>query len=117
MEKRGTRHKRAFDVPVLFPRTLIMSLWLLLSRLESGGQGRNRTADASLFRAALYQLSYLAVEKLQFTNPLCHSAISPTVEYFRGHTEIRSPAGNPRHADSQDRQSRAHSRLWHIPAH
>src|SRR5438270_9534363 len=27
---------------------------------ESGGQRRNRTADASLFRAALYQLSYLA---------------------------------------------------------
>ena len=27
----------------------------------NGGQGRNRTADASLFRAALYQLSYLAV--------------------------------------------------------
>jgi hypothetical protein len=27
----------------------------------SGGQGRNRTADASLFRAALYQLSYLAI--------------------------------------------------------
>ena len=26
-----------------------------------GGQGRNRTADASLFRAALYQLSYLAI--------------------------------------------------------
>jgi hypothetical protein len=25
-----------------------------------GGQGRNRTADAGLFRAALYQLSYLA---------------------------------------------------------
>ncbi len=25
-----------------------------------GGQGRNRTADASLFRAALYRLSYLA---------------------------------------------------------
>jgi hypothetical protein len=25
-----------------------------------GGQRRNRTADASLFRAALYQLSYLA---------------------------------------------------------
>ena len=32
--------------------------------LESyGGQGRNRTADASLFRAALYQLSYLATFK------------------------------------------------------
>ena len=29
--------------------------------LLDGGQGRNRTADASLFRAALYQLSYLAV--------------------------------------------------------
>ena len=28
----------------------------------NGGQGRNRTADASLFRAALYQLSYLAGE-------------------------------------------------------
>ena len=27
---------------------------------SSGGQGRNRTADASLFRAALYHLSYLA---------------------------------------------------------
>jgi hypothetical protein len=27
---------------------------------KNGGQGRNRTADASLFRAALYQLSYLA---------------------------------------------------------
>ena len=31
-----------------------------------GGQGRNRTADASLFRAALYQLSYLATsDRLQ----------------------------------------------------
>src|SRR4051812_48800123 len=28
--------------------------------LRDGGQGRNRTADASLFRAALYRLSYLA---------------------------------------------------------
>jgi hypothetical protein len=28
---------------------------------EYGGQGRNRTADASLFRAALYRLSYLAI--------------------------------------------------------
>src|SRR5215213_7001101 len=28
--------------------------------LRNGGQGRNRTADAGLFRAALYQLSYLA---------------------------------------------------------
>ena len=42
------------------------ALWPLLrgrGRLRCnavGGQGRNRTADASLFRAALYQLSYLA---------------------------------------------------------
>src|ERR1700683_1351844 len=35
----------------------------LLNALECGGQGRNRTADASLFRAALYQLSYLARDK------------------------------------------------------
>jgi hypothetical protein len=28
---------------------------------DYGGQGRNRTADASLFRAALYRLSYLAI--------------------------------------------------------
>ena len=39
--------------------------WLnrgLVSKLLNlnGGQGRNRTADAGLFRAALYQLSYLA---------------------------------------------------------
>ena len=33
-----------------------MSCWYA----AKGGQGRNRTADASLFRAALYQLSYLA---------------------------------------------------------
>ena len=39
-----------------------------------GGQGRNRTADASLFRAALYQLSYLAVillDYFQCTIPIC----------------------------------------------
>jgi hypothetical protein len=32
-----------------------------LTLLDCGGQGRNRTADASLFRAALYRLSYLAI--------------------------------------------------------
>ena len=32
--------------------------------LKDGGQGRNRTADASLFRAALYRLSYLATGKI-----------------------------------------------------
>ena len=36
----------------------------------NGGQGRNRTADASLFRAALYQLSYLATsDRLQESKP------------------------------------------------
>jgi hypothetical protein len=34
----------------------------------NGGQGRNRTADASLFRAALYQLSYLAGVIISLTN-------------------------------------------------
>ena len=38
------------DRPQLFPKC----------ESRNGGQGRNRTADASLFRAALYRLSYLA---------------------------------------------------------
>ena len=39
--------------------------------LKCGGQGRNRTADASLFRAALYRLSYLAARRrnLEFIKP------------------------------------------------
>src|SRR3954465_9827291 len=41
----------------------------LVSDLECGGQGRNRTADASLFRAALYQLSYLAGETSVYQSP------------------------------------------------
>jgi hypothetical protein len=41
--------------PPVHPKSLLKSLIL------NGGQGRNRTADAGLFRAALYQLSYLAV--------------------------------------------------------
>jgi hypothetical protein len=35
----------------------------VVSIRKHGGQGRNRTADASLFRAALYQLSYLAANQ------------------------------------------------------
>ena len=38
--------------------------------LKCGGQGRNRTADASLFRAALYQLSYLAGRKFILPDPV-----------------------------------------------
>src|ERR1700693_4938707 len=45
--------------------------WLLLSLLECGGQGGNRTPDASLFRAALYQLSYLAKDVLVYQILLC----------------------------------------------
>ena len=37
----------------LFPQRLVVA--------GNGGQGRDRTADAGLFRAALYQLSYLAI--------------------------------------------------------
>ena len=44
---------------------------MAVSALECGGQGRNRTADASLFRAALYRLSYLAMARrnLEFSKP------------------------------------------------
>src|SRR3954465_10521075 len=45
----------------------------LVSDLECGGQGRNRTADASLFRAALYQLSYLAGE-ISVYHAFCNAA-------------------------------------------
>ncbi len=41
-------------------RVSLSSFCLFTSVLIFGGQGRNRTADAGLFRAALYQLSYLA---------------------------------------------------------
>jgi hypothetical protein len=41
--------------------------------VSHGGQGRNRTADASLFRAALYRLSYLAApQKLQSNKSIRH---------------------------------------------
>lgn len=43
-------------------RALKFSAFAVLRLFEIWcGQGRNRTADAGLFRAALYQLSYLAV--------------------------------------------------------
>ena len=40
-----------------------------------GGQGRNRTADASLFRAALYQLSYLAGREFYEVFIFYHAAL------------------------------------------
>ena len=33
--------------------------------MESGAEGQNRTVDTSLFRAVLYQLSYLGIETKQ----------------------------------------------------
>ena len=51
---------RVTDVrTLLWKRMVSVSISKLLNL--NGGQGRNRTADAGLFRAALYQLSYLAV--------------------------------------------------------
>jgi hypothetical protein len=44
--------RRLADVRVFVRATETLCFWLLLSALEGGGQGRNRTADASLFRAA-----------------------------------------------------------------
>jgi hypothetical protein len=38
----------------------VHAFFAMLVFRRNGGQGRNRTADAGLFRAALYQLSYLA---------------------------------------------------------
>ena len=40
------------------------AVWSEATVTKDGGQGRNRTADASLFRAALYQLSYLATDSI-----------------------------------------------------
>ena len=52
--------RQLLECSLIVPALINPCFWLLLSVLECGGQGRNRTADASLFRAALYQLSYLA---------------------------------------------------------
>ena len=49
------------DVRVLYAREICSRFLAIRKVIEiNGGQGRNRTADAGLFRAALYQLSYLA---------------------------------------------------------
>ena len=54
----------------------------MISLRKCGGQGRNRTADASLFRAALYQLSYLAILASQ-------AAFVVTVQVLRNISEMR----------------------------
>ena len=60
-ERSGSKIENAVECSRIVPLTETRCFWLPLSSLECGGQGRNRTADASLFRAALYQLSYLAI--------------------------------------------------------
>jgi hypothetical protein len=55
----------------------------MLSYWKYGGQGRNRTADASLFRAALYQLSYLATEQKSLVKGCCGRRIITTWEGLR----------------------------------
>ena len=45
--------RERFECSRIVPATETVCFWLPLSALECGGQGRNRTADASLFRAAL----------------------------------------------------------------
>jgi len=62
MEGKKREQTQGAVCSLIVPLTETRCFWLLLSCLECGGQGRNRTADASLFRAALYQLSYLAGE-------------------------------------------------------
>jgi hypothetical protein len=62
----ATRRTWADHVRSIVRVTETLGLWLPRSALECGGQGRNRTADASLFRAALYRLSYLAACEILF---------------------------------------------------
>ncbi len=51
--------------------------WLQVLENKVGGQGRNRTADASLFRAALYRLSYLAATFHSNRRPLYFAFLRP----------------------------------------
>ena len=61
IERTTPKVKIEIDVRVLYAREILTRVLRLAKLLrEMGGQGRNRTADAGLFRAALYQLSYLA---------------------------------------------------------
>jgi hypothetical protein len=50
-----------------------------ISEAWNGGQGRNRTADASLFRAALYRLSYLAIR----VGYIRASSVGPAEDFVR----------------------------------
>src|SRR5579872_7238140 len=63
--------------------------------LIHGGQGRNRTADASLFRAALYQLSYLAGEASSVPNARAFIQISPVPAIFKLQLPQNKPLPHP----------------------
>ena len=56
---RERRERRLMNVRVLFAREKRNVLGYLLNCRSIGGQGRNRTADAGLFRAA-YRIAEVA---------------------------------------------------------
>src|SRR5579884_67413 len=63
-------------------------------RTLGGGQGRNRTADASLFRAALYQLSYLASKRGLPHQNRAEALILANATGQAAHSRERSRAAN-----------------------
>ena len=69
----------------------------------SGGQGRNRTADASLFRAALYQLSYLAMLTLKVGWICGQSRKNRCVQDCFDYSQARGLASNALGFASRDR--------------
>ena len=68
-----------------------------------GGQGRNRTADASLFRAALYQLSYLAMLTLKVGWICGQSRKNRCVQDRFDYSQARGLASNALGFASRDR--------------
>src|SRR5437868_11272153 len=75
----------------------------MLSLRKDGGQGRNRTADASLFRAALYQLSYLAMLTLKVDWICGQSRKNRCVQDCFDYSQARGLASNALGLASRDR--------------
>lgn len=78
----GDRKRRALPYTLVVPQGKGECSRKTPSNGKRGGQGRNRTADASLFRAALYQLSYLAnsfhcIRPTNFREQRTHRAKAP----------------------------------------
>src|ERR1039457_1386597 len=55
----GNNFREPFECSLIAPWDEPQCSWSLLSCLECGGQGRNRTADASLFRADIREANAL----------------------------------------------------------